>query len=71
MKKDVSKELKQALGDVKKIINKTGKNLTKDFGKFKVKYREGKVVKQARVDLAKGLNDLAKKLKNSAKKVKG
>ena len=70
MKKDASKELKNALNDVKRILTKTGKNVSKDFGKFKVKYKEGIVVKKARLDLSKGLSDLAKKLRISAKKIR-
>ena len=34
------------------------------------KYKEGKVVRKAKNDLAKGLLDMAKKLKTSAKKIK-
>jgi len=61
----------KALKEIKKTLNDVALKVSKDFGKVKVKYREGKVVKKARSDLSKGLNDLAKELKKGAKKVKG
>lgn len=70
-KKSKDNELKDALKDIKTILAKTGKSLTKDFGKFKVKYKEGTIVKKARTDLSKGLKELARKIKKSADKVKG
>ena len=69
--KQLEKEMKNALKDIKKLITNVGRTVKKDFGKIRVKYREGKVVKKARSDLGKGLLDLAKFFRKSAKKVKG
>ncbi len=68
---DLEKETKAALKDIGKMINNIASVVKRDFGKIKVKYKEGKIVKKARGDLSKGLTDLAKSLRKSARKVKG
>lgn len=68
--KQLEKKTKDAIKSARKIINDVSKKVIKDFGKIKVKYKEGSVVKKARIDLAGGLEKLAKKLKKSAKLIK-
>ncbi|VVB74489.1 Uncharacterised protein [Candidatus Tiddalikarchaeum anstoanum] len=73
-KKDVKNfedQSRQAYLHVKKIAKDVSNKVEKDFGRVKVKFREGSVVKKARLDLAKELKLIANKISESAKKIKG
>lgn len=68
--KDLEKKSKDAFEQVKKILKNVNTTVSRDIGKVKLKFREGLVVKKARLDLASGLKSLAKKIEDSARKIK-
>ena len=68
-KQDLVKKGRDALAHVKKLLTSWNKTVTKDVGTVNVKFKEGTVVKKARLDLAAGLKKIAKSLELSAKKI--
>jgi hypothetical protein len=68
-KKKIDKDMKEAMKTGSKLVNDVKKLVNKQVGGIKVKYKEGKIVKNARKSIAKGLRDIANAItKDSSKK---
>ncbi len=55
----LDKKTKEAIKSVDKLIKDLKKKITSDFGKVKIKYREGVIIKKMRRDAASGLRKIA------------
>jgi len=66
-KAELEKKTKAALKAVDNLVKKLKKGIAKDFGKVKIKYKEGVIVKKMKKDAAAGLRIIARAIEGKKK----
>jgi len=67
-KAELEKKTKAALKAVDSLVKKLKKGIAKDFGRVRIKYKEGIIVKKMRKDAAAGLRLIAKAIEGKKRK---